>query len=101
MITLIGFSLLPMMVCCNFVTSHFKWNVPKSDFKFDIPRSNSTNVTKSLSQIDPKSSPGYFGIPQYPVMWCKVKFVLPRSAPRIAAIEWIVESEFEPLLLTR
>ena len=34
-------------------------------------------------------------------LWCKVKFELPRSAPWIAAIEWIVVSEFEPLLLTR
>ena len=35
------------------------------------------------------------------ILWCKVKFELPRSAPWIAAIEWIVVSEFEPLLLTR
>ena len=32
---------------------------------------------------------------------CKVKFELPCSAPCIDAIEWIVVSEFKPLLLTR
>ena len=63
MITLFGFSLLPLMVCCNFVASHFKGNVPNSDFKFDLPKFNVTDVSKSLSQIDPKSSPGYCGIP--------------------------------------
>ena len=35
------------------------------------------------------------------IIWCKVKFELPRSAPWITAFEWIVVSEFEPLLLTR
>ena len=35
------------------------------------------------------------------IKWCKVKFELPRSEPWIAAIEWIVVNEFEPLLLTR
>ena len=47
MITLIGFSLLPLMVCCNFVASHFKGNVPNSDFKFDLPKFNVTDVSKS------------------------------------------------------
>ena len=63
MITLIGFSLLPLMVCFNFVTSHFKRNFPKSESKFDLPKFNATDVTKSLSQIDPKSSRGYCGFP--------------------------------------
>ena len=35
------------------------------------------------------------------VLWCKVKFELPRSAPWIDPIEWIVVSEFKPLLLDK
>ena len=49
MITLIGFSLLPLIVCFNFVTSHFKRNVPKSDSKFALSKFNATNLTESIS----------------------------------------------------
>ena len=62
MITLIGFSLPLLMVYFDFLGSQFKRNVPNSDSKFDLPLFNSTDVTKSLSQIVPKSSPGYCGI---------------------------------------
>ena len=38
-------------------------NVSKSDSKFDLPKFYATDGSKSLSQIVPKSSPGYCDIP--------------------------------------
>ena len=80
MITLIGFSLLHLISCSNFVASHFKRNVPSSNLKFNLKKISDTDVKKSLSQIDPKSSPGYCGIPSKNFRSACDKLTLPMTA---------------------